>query len=189
MALLVGISNGIIFSFYAEAPFLMIDGRGLSAGAYGTLCMVIVTSSIAAGAAIRRLSSMGWRTEQLLTLGLSLMAIAAAGLLVVSLMVAGAGIEANLMPFVALSAVLFAGFTLTTIACLHRALEHSHDALGTAGALFGLTCYMIVAALTGGMSILHNGMVVIFPAYALGLTVVAGAAFILLVKSRLSAAA
>lgn len=168
--LLIGIGNGIIFSFYAEAPFLLINMQGLSPVAYGTLCMLVVSGSIWGGMAMRRLNTAGYTSQTVMIAGILLLACAAAGLLVVSLLTTG---QLYLVLFTGFSVVLFAGFTLLTTACLHGALQHYHDALGTAGALLGLFYYAVITALTEGVALLHSGSALVFPAYALGLSVAA----------------
>jgi hypothetical protein len=106
--------------------------------------------------------------------GILLLACAAAGLLVVSLLTTG---QLYLVLFTGFSVLLFAGFTLLTTACLHSALQHYHDALGTAGALLGLFYYAVITALTEGMALLHSGSVLVFPTYALGLSMAAAMIF------------
>ncbi len=176
--LLIGIGNGIIFSFYAEAPFLLIKMHGLSAALYGTLCMLVVSGSIWGGMAMRRLHHAGYSGQTIIITGILLLGCAAAGLLAVSLWSAGL---TYLVLFTGFSAVLFAGFTLLTTACLHGALQHYHDALGSAGALLGLFYYAVITVLTEGMALLHSGAGYVFPLYVLGLTIAAAIIYICLV--------
>lgn len=185
MTLLIGLPNGIVFSFYGEAPFLLIERRGLSSGEYGTLCMLAVNGSIAGGWLLRRLSRRGWDSRKLIGLGLGMLTLASGLLLATAPAWSAPDQPAALALFTLLGALLFAGFTLCTTACLHRALEDYQSALGRAGALFGLAYYLIVAATTEGMSMLHNGSAATFPAYALALSLVAVAAFLGIVRSRL----
>ena len=185
MTLLIGLPNGIVFSFYGEAPFLLIERRGLSSGEYGTLCMLAVSGSIAGGWLLRRLSRSGWRSSRLIGLGLGLLTLASGLLLATAPAWSAPDQPAALALFALLGALLFAGFTLCTIACLHRALEHYQHALGRAGALFGLAYYLIVAAATEGMSVLHNGSAITLPAYALVLSLIAVVVFMVMVRSHL----
>jgi hypothetical protein len=136
--------------------------------------MLVVTGSIWGGMVMRRLNTAGYTSQTVMIAGLLLLAFAAAGLLIVSLLTTG---QLYLVLFTGFSVVLFAGFTLLTTACLHGALQHYHDALGTAGALLGLFYYAVITALTEGMALLHSGSALVFPIYALGLSMAAALIF------------
>lgn len=174
MGLLIGIGNGMIFSFYAEAPFLLIKLQGLSAMAYGSLCMLIVSGSIWGGMAMRRMHGAGYTGQSVMLVGIAVVCFASAGLLAVSFFTTG---QLYLILFTVCSAFMFAGFTLLTTACLQNALQHYHGALGTAGALLGVFYYILITLLTEGMALLHNGSALTFPAYALALATSAAVLF------------
>jgi len=44
--------------------------------------------------------------------------------------------------------------------------------IGTAGAIFSLGYYLLVSAITSGMSLLHNGSLLTMPLYFLGLSLI-----------------
>ena len=55
--------------------------------------------------------------------------------------------------------------------CLSLALVDFQDVIGT-GAIFSLGYYLLVSAITSGMSLLHNGSLLTMPLYFLGLTLI-----------------
>ncbi|KAF0806284.1 hypothetical protein A6D6_01619 [Alcanivorax xiamenensis] len=184
MVMLIGISNGVLFSYHGEAPLLLIDGWGLSPADYGALGAVAACGSIAGAWLLRGLSSRNWRSETLITLGLAVITTASAGLVLLASL---PPTPTGLVLFISFAALLFAGMTLATTVCLHRALEHYHDALGSAGALLGLSYYALVALVTQGMAWLHDGHRDTFACYALGLMVLALTIHLSLVRPRLRA--
>jgi len=56
--------------------------------------------------------------------------------------------------------------------CLSLALVDFQDVIGTAGAIFSLGYYLLVSAITSGMSLLHNGSLLTMPLYFLGLSLI-----------------
>ncbi|MGE7693761.1 hypothetical protein ACQKNC_06520 [Lysinibacillus sp. NPDC094177] len=49
--------------------------------------------------------------------------------------------------------------------CLSLALVNFQDVIGTTGAIFSLGYYLLVSLITSGMSLLHNGSLMIMPLY------------------------
>ncbi|MBW5801513.1 multidrug effflux MFS transporter [Halomonas elongata] len=185
MATLIGVANGIVFAYHAEAPFLLIDHWGLNSATYGALGMGVVGGSITGGALLRRLNHRHWTSHACIALGLSTMLSAILGLWATAPLTGQAGYRPGLMLFLGCASLLFAGYTITCSTCLHQALADYQEALGSAGALLGLTYYVIVAAITQGMALLHDGSPDTLPRYALALLMLAGLAYLRLVKPRL----
>lgn len=67
--------------------------------------------------------------------------------------------------------VLFLGIGLVIPNALSQALSCYQQSIGTAGALFGLIYYMMIASLTFLMGIFHNGTALPMPLYFLALVV------------------
>jgi len=66
--------------------------------------------------------------------------------------------------------VLLLGSGMALPNCLSLALVDFQDVIGTAGAIFSLGYYLLVSAITTGMSLLHNGSLITMPLYFLGLS-------------------
>lgn len=182
MVAVIGIANGVLFSYHGEAPFLLIQSGGLTPAEYGLTGLWVVSGSVVGAIILRYLGWKGWESGALIRLGLIGMLLAAGGLAGV------AGLSTRdfaLVPLIAFAALLFTGFTLTTTVCLHRALERYHDALGTAGAVMGLAYYAVVAAVTQGMAALHDGQSITFPLYSMALVLLALLAYVALLRPGL----
>ena len=71
--------------------------------------------------------------------------------------------------------LVFAGFRFLVPMALSTALQSYQSVLGTAGVLFGLSYYLIIAFLTWVMGVVHNGTVYPMPVYFLTLSVLSTA--------------
>lgn len=172
--LIVGAINGMMFSFYAEAPFIFIDILGLSSGSYGLLGIVIAVGTALGGLSFRILTT---RISQhrLCFCGLSFMIIANLAFIAVtscfSLKTWGLplAITSIMAPMFVLA---FVGTGIFIPQILANALQHYHEKIGRAGALFGLSYYILIALFTAIMAYLHNGTINILPRYLLALTAI-----------------
>ncbi|WP_017151612.1 multidrug effflux MFS transporter [Bacillus bingmayongensis] len=167
---LIGGTNGILFSYYAEAPFIFIEYFKLSPGVFGFLGIVVAFASVIGAQISKRLLSM-YKPEKIIYIGCIVMTGGAIILLVVAL----SGTIANMIYmilFLVAVFVLLLGIGIALPNCLSLALVDFQDVIGTAGALFSLGYYIIVTVTIWGMSQLHTGSLLIMPLYFLILVVV-----------------
>ncbi|MEK5257483.1 multidrug effflux MFS transporter [Paenibacillus sp. FSL F4-0125] len=166
--LLIGGINGILFSYYAEAPFIFIEHFNISPGVYGFLGIVVALASIVGAMMSKRLLSL-YAAEKIIHIGCLVMA---AGSLLLTL-VSSLGALPDIILIVCILITLFvmlmgAGIALPN--CLSLALVQFQDVVGTAGAIFSLGYYLLVSLATWGMSTLHNGSLLTMPIYFLGIS-------------------
>lgn len=167
---LIGATNGILFSYYAEAPFIFIQFFQMSPGRFGFFGIFVALSSIL-GAMLSKRMLTRLRAESILLVGTVTSLTGALGLTGFAFI----GIQANLLHLGIMVTgvfVLLLGIGMTIPNCLSLALVHYGDVLGTAGAIFGLGYYLLVSLITTGMSILHNGSLVTMPLYFLALAII-----------------
>jgi Bcr/CflA subfamily drug resistance transporter len=172
-AILIGASNGIIFSYYAEAPFLFINLMHLTPTQYGLSGSVIAAASVLASWISHRLNGRHYRPELIILLGCYMMGLSALCLTYL----AYEGFfswtsHLHLGLILVLIGLLFFGIGLLIPNALSQALSAYQDAIGTAGALFGLLYYILIASFTFLMGLLHNGTAVPMPLYFLALAAV-----------------
>ncbi|MCM3272818.1 multidrug effflux MFS transporter [Paenibacillus elgii] len=166
---LIGATNGILFSYYAEAPFIFMDFFHMSPGVFGFLGIFVALSSIL-GAMLSKKLLPRVPAEKIIFLGSLVTMTGAAGLAVLAFY----GINpsaAGLALMVASIFVLLLGIGMAIPNCLSLALVNYGDVLGTAGAIFGLGYYVVISLITSGMSYLHNGSLVTMPMYFLVLAI------------------
>ncbi|PFK37399.1 Bcr/CflA family drug resistance efflux transporter [Bacillus cereus] len=164
---LIGGTNGILFSYYAEAPFIFIEYFKLSPGVFGFLGIVVAFASVI-GAQISKRLLLIYKPEKIIQIGCIVMTGGAAILSIV----ACTGTSANMILFLVAIFVLLLGIGIALPNCLSLALVNFKDVIGTAGALFSLGYYIIVTITIWGMSQLHTGSLLVMPVYFLLLVVI-----------------
>lgn len=166
---LIGGINGVLFSYYAEAPFLFIERFRLSPGVYGCLGIFVALASVL-GAMISKRRLLTRAPEKIIHLGCLVMTIGAILLTIASSL-------SMLSDIVVMIGIIVAMFVLLTGAgialpnCLSLALADFKDVIGTAGAVFSLGYYLLVSLATWGMSLLHNGSLLAMPLYFLAISI------------------
>jgi Bcr/CflA subfamily drug resistance transporter len=166
--LLIGGINGILFSYYAEAPFIFIEHFQISPGVYGFLGIIVALASIVGAMISKRLLTL-YAPEKIIHIGCLVMASGALLLTIASSLV----LLPDMIVIVCIIITLFvllmgAGIALPN--CLSLALVQFQDVVGTAGAIFSLGYYLLVSLATWGMSALHNGSLLTMPIYFLGIS-------------------
>ncbi|MGX7243813.1 multidrug effflux MFS transporter [Enterococcus quebecensis] len=171
---LIGAINGVLFSYYAEAPFVFIEAFHLSTATYGFLGIGVAGASILGSLVSKRLLPI-YQPEKIILIGIKTMMFGTVFLLLAS--------AATFLPSAAQFWLMLVGiFILLTGTgtalpnCLSLALTDFQDVIGTAGAIFSLGYYLLVSVFTFGMSKLHNGTLLIMPLYFL---VISGVMFLL----------
>lgn len=159
LAFLIGGTNGIIFSFFAEGPFIFIEILKYEASTYGLIGLVISAATII-GSVLSHRANRHFSAEQIIIRGLITVF---AGALLLTL---GSGyIAANTVLLGTILAVvclfiIFLGIALVIPNTLSVALKDYTQAVGTAGAIFGAVYYLLITLFTALMSLIHNGTAV-----------------------------
>lgn len=176
---LIGAINGVLFSYYAEAPFIFIEQFQLSTAVYGFLGLGVAGASIIGALLSKQLLPI-YQAEKIILIGIKSMLFGTTVLFLAS--------TADFLPkqfqFWLMLIGIFILLTGTGTAlpnCLSLALTDFQDVIGTAGALFSLGYYLLVSLFTFGMSLLHNGTLYMMPVYFL----VIGSVMLLLTRTFL----
>ncbi|WP_413481463.1 multidrug effflux MFS transporter [Latilactobacillus sakei] len=149
--------NGILFSYYAEAPFIFINHFHLSTVQYGWLGLVLAAASIL-GAMTTNYGAPKFGAVMMAKIGLVLA-------LVGSLLLLVASYYDQLLLMVILILIVFWGLNTTLPVVLNLALVGYEAVIGTASGLFSFGYYLAISALTYGMSLLHTGAISRLPLY------------------------
>ncbi|CAH2463736.1 multidrug effflux MFS transporter [Bacillus mycoides] len=168
--LLIGGANGVLFSYYAEAPFIFIEYFQLSPSMYGLLGIVVASASIIGAKVSKRLLPI-YKPEKIIYIGCIVMT---GGVIVLSVITS---IRSNpnilyMIGFLVTMFILLLGIGIALPNCLSLALVDFQNVIGTAGALFSLGYYIIVTLTIWGMSQLHTGSLVVMPLYFLVIVVI-----------------
>lgn len=162
--LLISGTNGILFGFYQEAPFVFIEQLKLSPTTYGCFGLLIAGATIAASR-VSYLKSHDWPGSRLIRLGS--LCILCGGVLFTLLAMSGALSFGQFGLLCTISALflIFFGIGLIIPNSLSVALKSYQMAAGTAGSIFGGCYYCLIATSTWLMGILHNGTLLPLPSY------------------------
>ncbi|WP_203640301.1 multidrug effflux MFS transporter [Levilactobacillus andaensis] len=174
--ILIGGINGILFSYYAEAPFIFMTHFGYSAVRYGWLGLVLASASLL-GAVIVNAALNFWSPERVAVAGLLLSVVAGSGLLTAAIFQSALAMIGGIF-------LTFLGLNITLPNALNRALVGYEAVMGSASGWFSLGYYLLVSAVTYGMSCVHNGSIVTLPVYMLVISVVMLAVYVRLERQR-----
>ena len=166
--LLIGGINGVLFSYYAEAPFIFIGHFQMTPGLYGFLGIIVALASIL-GAMISKRLITTHPPQQIIYIGCSVMLMGAFLLIIVCTLPLPISMLAMSIMVTVFILLLGSGIALPN--CLSLALVDFQDVIGTAGAIFSLGYYLLVSVITSGMSLLHNESLLTMPLYFLVLTI------------------
>jgi Bcr/CflA subfamily drug resistance transporter len=169
---LVGVVNGFMFSYFAEAPFIFIHVLKVTPSIYGWLSIGIALAALLGSITSRRLVGK-LSTQQLIRIGCACMAVGSG---ILTLIVSAGWIVSQhqllslVLLMLPLMLVIYGGFGFVIPMTLSTALQKHQASIGTAGALFGLSYYVLVAVFTWIMGLIHNGTVFPMPIYFLVLS-------------------
>lgn len=162
---LIGTINGILFSYYAEAPFIFIEYFHFSTATYGFLGMIVAVASILGSLLSKRLVTTR-QPEKIILDGIKIMLVGISIILAVSVSTFFTSEGQWFMLLVGVFITLL-GTGTALPNCLSLALVDFQDVIGSAGGLFSLGYYLLVSVVTFGMSFVHNGTLWAMPCYFL----------------------
>jgi Bcr/CflA subfamily drug resistance transporter len=177
--LLIGATNGVLFGFYQEAPFVFIEQLGIKPSLYGCCGLLIATATVLAARVSYR-ESTRFSAQSLIQCGAACVLIG--GFLFTFTVLTGIfdlkimGVAIAIMTLFS----IFFGIGLIIPNSLSHALKPYQRVAGTAGSIFGGCYYFLIAGFTWIMSLLHNGTALPLPFYItlLGLILIAGSQMI-----------
>ncbi|KAF1306120.1 multidrug effflux MFS transporter [Candidatus Enterococcus willemsii] len=167
--LLIGVFNGILFSYHSEAPTIFIEKFGLTQSQYGFMGVIVATATIF-GAWLSNQGLKKSAPEIIIAKGIKL-AIVGSLLLAIPALIPFSMLQVFL--YIAGIFVLLAGVGMALPNCLSLALVKFASIAGTAGAFLSLGYYIIVSICTFLISILHNGSILVLSIFCLVLLIIA----------------
>ena len=172
--LIVAACNGIQFSYFAEGPFYLMEGLGLSPSRYGFSFFLIAIATVLGGMFSRKLHSR-YSSKEIMQYGIGILILSSLAFSFIALSHAYLfSIPKFVMIILALisyMSIVF-GICMTTSNALALALVNYKHAIGTASSLFGFFYYCLISLFTFGMGALHNGTLLVMPLYFLFLSFV-----------------
>ena len=169
--LIIGTVNGILFGYFAEAPFFFIEILNLSTYWFGMLSFYIVFPLGIGGIISRTLNKRGMSPNKIIWIGIKSIFWGAFIFYILS------HLQAFNSFFMILSSILctcviMTGVTLIIPNVLGQALENYKESAGTAASLFGFFYYTLISLFTSLMGVLHNGTVHRLPLFFICMSIV-----------------
>ncbi|MDQ5890890.1 MAG: transporter, family, multidrug resistance protein [Candidatus Dependentiae bacterium] len=168
----IGSVGGIMFSYFSEGSFYLIELLGLSPSWYGMSFIFIAIAMIAGGRLASYLHDR-YEVDQVLNGGVWMM-IASTGIfscVAVSTYFTPISSLALIGVTLATHMVSMAGRCLVNSSALSVALADYRWCSGTASSVLGFIYYLIAALMTFGIGLLHNGTPYVMPLYFLAICV------------------
>ncbi|MCL1146575.1 multidrug effflux MFS transporter [Shewanella sp. 10N.261.52.F9] len=144
-AVLVASFNLMLFGYYSLAPFVFSQ-LGLSQKQFGASGIILATGVLMGSVCNKYLLSRNWQIETLISLAGITALVGAIGVYLT---------QSSLLFLLPMSLIVF-GFGIAIPNILSQALLNYKEAAGTAGALFGLTYYLLLGAGLALAAISHN---------------------------------
>ncbi|MBF2362711.1 multidrug effflux MFS transporter [Listeria marthii] len=165
---LIGIFNGILFSYYSEAPTIFIEKFHFSQSQYGFMgCVVAAATILGAWLSNRRLKQHS--PQKIITEGILLALGGTLSLSIVSVF----PLIIQVIAYILFICIILVGIGMALPNCLSLALVKFQEVAGTAGAFLSLGYYVIVSICTFLIGILHSGSLFVFPAFCTVLLLIA----------------
>lgn len=164
---IVGAATGILFSYYAQGPFIFIHLIGLTPSQYGWLGVFIALAALC-GSLVSKWLVQSVGIDKIMLLGIVVSLVSSLALILVGFLMSVSPdnkvISAALI-VLPMMGLIFAMFGFLLPATLSQALIRYKFALGQAGAIFGLGYYLLDALFTWIMGLINNGELWPMPVY------------------------
>ncbi len=164
-AIVMGTTNGIWFSYYAEAPFILITLLKLSPSQYGATSIILAIAACLGSISSHRMNKRH-SEKKIIEIGglISLISF----LILMITMSFSAHLHANVIIFTiifAMSGFMFGSVGLIIPNLISNALVNYENTLGQAGSFFGFLYYAVVVTITTILGLLHDGSMIVMPLY------------------------
>lgn len=170
-SLIIGITNGIAFSYFAEGSFYLIKGLDLPTYEYSLSFLGLAAAMMLGGIITRKMHNY-YKTETILAYSLLIIFIASlifSFFITLNLIIPLSRILLIVIVLVSMMIIMF-GICIATSTGLTLALRDYQDNLGTATSLVGFFYYGLMSLCTFGMGLLHDGTLLPMPLYFLVLS-------------------
>ncbi len=170
--LIVAGCNGILFSYFAEGSFYLINGLNLSNSLYGSSFIGIACATMVGGIISRKLHAYR-SSKEIMTYGLYIISLGAVIFSLMALINHGLYLlptQTMVLLTIGCQMSISLGLCMATSNALALALKDYKHAIGVASSLFGFFYYCLISIFTFLMGLLHNGTLLPMPLYFLGLS-------------------
>lgn len=171
-AFIIAGCNGILFSYFAEGPFYLINILGLSPSKYG-LSFILIASATMGGGLLSRFLQSYQSSKKIMKIGVYSIFFSTVffSIFILTQHVLKIFSQEVLIGITIFSQMICAfGTCMAGSNALSLALKDYKYAIGTASSFFGFFYYLLISLVTFIMGFLHNGTLLPMPIYFLGIS-------------------
>ena len=185
LGLLVGASNGILFSYFAEGSFFLINLLGFSASHYGMSFMLIASATMLGGIVSKKLHTY-FDSMKIMKFGLNIALCSTALFSSIIMLSSWLGLTSFAIITITILLHMMTVFAVCIITsnALAASLVHYRDCIGTASSLFGFFYMTGISLCTLGIGLLHNGTLFPMPFYFLAIAILMQTTYFLMIKNK-----
>ncbi|MBC1469423.1 multidrug effflux MFS transporter [Listeria welshimeri] len=165
---LIGIFNGILFSYYSEAPTIFMEKFHFSQSQYGFMGCAVAAATIL-GAWLSNLRLKQNSPHKIIKEGILLALFGTTALSTVVLL----PLKIQVIMYILFISIILVGIGMALPNCLSLALVKFQEVAGTAGAFLSLGYYVIVSICTFLIGVFHTGSILVFPIFCIVLLLIA----------------
>lgn len=165
---LIGIFNGILFSYYSEAPTIFMEKFHFSQSQYGFMGCAVAAATIL-GAWFSNLRLKQNSPHKIIKEGILLALFGTTALSTVALL----PLKIQVIMYILFISIILVGIGMALPNCLSLALVKFQEVAGTAGAFLSLGYYIIVSICTFLIGVFHTGSILVFPIFCIVLLLIA----------------
>ncbi|MBC1495363.1 multidrug effflux MFS transporter [Listeria welshimeri] len=165
---LIGIFNGILFSYYSEAPTIFMEKFHFSQSQYGFMGCAVAAATIL-GAWLSNLRLKQNSPHKIIKEGILLALFGTTALGTVVLL----PLKIQVIMYILFISIILVGIGMALPNCLSLALVKFQEVAGTAGAFLSLGYYVIVSICTFLTGVFHTGSILVFPIFCIVLLLIA----------------
>ncbi|MBC1497355.1 multidrug effflux MFS transporter [Listeria welshimeri] len=165
---LIGIFNGILFSYYSEAPTIFMEKFHFSQSQYGFMGCAVAAATIL-GAWLSNLRLKQNSPHKIIKEGILLALFGTTALGTVVLL----PLKIQVIMYILFISIILVGIGMVLPNCLSLALVKFQEVAGTAGAFLSLGYYVIVSICTFLIGVFHTGSILVFPIFCIVLLLIA----------------
>ncbi len=168
-AFMIGGINGVLFGYYAEAPFYFMRALGVSSYGFGLISFFICLPLAMGGIVSKKMHSLDFSENQIIYIGVIIMNISAVIFTITAYLnlITSSNLALSIIQTLLWLGIIITGGTMIIPNCLSCALEDYGEFAGTAASLFGFIYYLLISVFTWVMSFMHNGEVSRLPLFVL----------------------
>jgi Bcr/CflA subfamily drug resistance transporter len=153
--IIIGLFYGILFSYYAESPFIFINLLNFSSKEYGIIGIFISSAAIIASL-LSKVLNKHFIAIDIIKFGVYTL-LCSSSILLLSIYFITYSKFITIFIITISMMLFFISFALTIPYILSFALDNHKCYLGTAGSIIGMFYYLIVSVIVYYMGKLHNG--------------------------------